>query len=78
MRINKQNLERIAKLNIIVTNEIIPLFHNTLEFVHLLTLLIFNNLWNIKSAEATFHKKSIITDLINQLFMAQNFYSQTL
>jgi len=57
MRINKQNLERIAKLNIIVTNEIIPLFHNTLEFVHLLTLLIFNNLWNIKSAEATFHKK---------------------
>jgi hypothetical protein len=56
-KLDKQNMERIAKLNIILTNELIPQFNDTNEFVHLLTLLIFNNLWNIKSAEKTFHKK---------------------
>ena len=78
MRVSRQNVERVAKLNVILTNELIPQFKNTNEYVHLLTLLIQSNLWNIKTADKTFHKKSIITDLAMVLFLAQNFYKAQL
>jgi hypothetical protein len=65
LHIKKDNLERISKMNVTLTNEMIPSFKNTTDFVSLLIALSQNNLQNIKTSEKLFHEKSITTDLIN-------------
>ena len=76
--LEKQVLERVSKLVIILIKEVVQRFQDNKRHIHLLTTLLYSLQCNLKTATDNFKQRAIIEDVVTLLLYIFNFYKQAL